>query len=296
MILLIDDEVWIEDETAFRTFSLHGILDGADIPSFGAAFIRVSPDGTKIAIGNNGGSGFVDFKIGILDFVTLSGTWFVANHFGASWIDNSDLIIAASDFTNGSSVTVLDTTSADPNDPTNITVLQNIGGASGGIAIDAAGRLFAGNGFTSFGPSDSGTIKAFDNAVWTAALAGGPVPNFEEDGTFIIDILGASPIGFDLEGNMFVGGGGTAPDSDSIALVRASAIADTLAGMGSIDTFDPVNVRRLDPISANDFNFFSAEYNPVTGELYVRDFGDTTIYVYAIRRGFLRSLNRYWSR
>lgn len=280
LILLVDDVVWLESAVSTRTFAVHGTLVGADIPSFGAAFIAVSPDGTKIAVGNNGSSTFSDFRVGILDFNTLSGTWYAANHFVAHWLDNTSLMLAASDFSNGSSVTVLDTTSVDANNPDNVTVLQNIGGASGGVAIDAMGRLFTGNGFTNTGPSDSGNVKAFENADWSAALSGGSVPDFEANGTFIIDILGASPLGFDVDGNLFVGGGGSAPDSDSIALVRASAIANVLGGGSSIDTFDAANVRRFDPIPANDFNFYSAEYNSVTGEIYVRDFGDTTIYVY----------------
>ena len=280
MIALAGANVFIETGVATRVFSPLGTLGGADIASFGAAFIRVSPDGARIAVGNNGGSTFSDFKVGVLDVGTLTGTWFVADHFDARWIDSTQLAVAASDFSNGSRVTVLDTASADPTSPTNPAIVTGIGGASGGIAFDADGRLFVGNGFASFGPSATGAVKAFEQAAWTAALIGGTPIDFEADGVFIVDVLGASPLGFDEEGNLYVGGADAAPDDDSVALVSATAIASALAGGGPVDAGDPAQVRRFDPLPADDFNFYSAGYNRVTGELFVRDYADTTLYVY----------------
>ncbi len=280
LIALAGADVYVETGVASRVFSSLGTLGGADIASFGAAFIRISPDGTKIAVGNNGGSTFSDFKIGVLDLGTLTGTWFTANHFDARWIDGTQLAVAASDYTNGSSVTVLDTTSVDPANPTNPAIVSNIGGASGGIAFDASGRLFVGNGYTSIGPSGTGAVKVFEQAAWSAALSGGTSIDFEAEGVLVVDVLGASPLGFDNEGNLYVGGADAAPDDDSVALVNALAIANALAGGGAVDAGNPVQVRRFDPLPANDFNFYSAGYNPVTGELFVRDYAAATLYVY----------------
>lgn len=279
VIALDGDTVYLETALRSRTFAVHGTLAGADIPSFGAAFIRVSPDGTKIAVGNNGGN-TSGFQVGVVDFNTLTGVWFDANHFVAEWIDNTNLAIAASDFFNGSSVTVLDTTSADATNPTNTTIVANVGGASGGIAFDSAGNLFVGNGFSSIGPSGTGTIKAFTQAAWMAALSGGSAVDFENEGTLIVQVLGASPLRFDVEGNLLAGGGGAAPENDAVALVRASAIADALSAMGAIDETDPTLVRRFDPIPSNDFNFYSVGYNAAGGEFYVRDFASTQLHVY----------------
>ncbi len=319
IIALVDDTVHVETAPGSRSFTLHGTLPSADVSLFGAVFIRVSPDGTKIAVGNNGGASGAAFQVGVFDFASLTGEWFSANHFDAAWFDDTHLALTAGDFANPSVVTVLDTTSPDPSNPTNPTVIGNIGGASGGIAFDTAGNLYTGNGF-SFGSTDTvsanafasrlqpphgrrflrhqlershdaaapyriasgtGTVKAFDNASWTASLAGGAPVDFEIDGTLVVDVLSASPLGFDAEGNLFVGGGDAPPDNDAIALVRASAVTAALAGMGSADPTDPAQVRLLDPIMDNPFNFYSANYNPVTGELYVRDFGDPTVYVYS---------------
>lgn len=285
IIILVGDQVLIESSVGSRKFELHGTLVGADIPFFGAAFLRVSPDGTKIAVGNNGGSSFVDFKVGVLDFNTLAGTWFSANHFVGEWIDNTLLAIAAGDFGMSSGVTVLNTLSPDPLNPINTEIVDNIGGASGGIEFDVMGNLFVGNGFSTLGPSQTGTVMFIPNAAWMAALGGGSPVNFETQGTFIVKAIGATPLGFDGEGNLFLGGGGNAPDNDAIALVRASAVMNAVAGMGSVDAFNPQLVRRFDPIPGDDFNFFSATANPVTHEIYIRDFGASTINVYRAGTG-----------
>jgi len=280
VIALVGDTVEVETALGSRTFMGRGPLPGADLPFFGAAFLRVSPDGTRIAVGNNGGGSFGDFKVGVFDLATLSGEWFVAGHFDAEWTDDTHLAITSGDFVNPSVVTVLDVASPDPSDPSNPIVVNNIGGASGGIAFDAAGNLFTGNGFTSTGPSGTGAAKAFPRATWMAALSGGPVIDFESDGVLVVDVLSASPLVFDNEGNLFVGGGDLAPDADFVALVRGSAVAAALAGAGPVDPNDPAQVRRLDPIPGNDFNFYLADFNRVTGEIYVRDFGDDTVHVY----------------
>ena len=58
LVTLVGADVYLETSVGSRSFSLHGTLPDADLPSFGAAFLRVSPDGGKIAIGNNGGASF----------------------------------------------------------------------------------------------------------------------------------------------------------------------------------------------------------------------------------------------
>ena len=284
LIALVDDQIYVETAVGARTFQTPVTLPEADLPFFGAAFLRVSPGGTRFAVGNNGGSSFSDFRVGVFDVGTLAGAWLPAGHFDAEWFDEQRLAITAGDFGSPSVVTLLDVDSLNPLSPSNPTVIGNIGGASGGITFDAAGNLFTGNGFTSTGPSGTGTTRAFPRTAWEAAAAGGPVINFETDGVSVVDVLSASPLGFDAEGNLFVGGGDVAPDSDFIALVRSSAVLTALAGGGAVDANDPTRVRRLDPIPENDANFFSATSNAITGELYVRDpFVDDTVHVYRDR-------------
>ncbi|MCH7808511.1 MAG: hypothetical protein IIB60_04745, partial [Planctomycetes bacterium] len=146
--------------------------------------------------------------------------------------------------------------------------------------FDSSGRLYTGNGFSTGGPSATGAVKAFDQASWTAALTGGPAVDFEAEGTLLIEILSASPLGFDLEGNLYAGGGGAG--SDFAALVRGSAVTGALGGGGPIDPDDGEAVRRFDPDTSSSTNFYGVHHNDVTGELYVRQFAASTVFVYAV--------------
>jgi len=283
VVTLVGADVYVETEVQSRVFELLGALPGTEIPDFGAAFLRVSPDGTRIAVGNNRLS--PDFKVGVFDVPlqpigTLTGVWYVANHYEAEWYDDVNLALTAFSG-NVSVVTMLDTTSADAQNPTNPTVIGNIDGASGGVAFDAQGNLYTGNGFQ-FGPPDkTGQIKAFSFNEWSAALASQTPIDFESSGTIIIDLLSAGSLGFDAAGNMHVGGGdffGTSGDVDFAGLVRAQAVETALMGGGEIDPTDSFLVRRLDPDSAFNFSY-AIVANHVTRELYLSS-GGSTVYVY----------------
>lgn len=283
IMTLVLADVYVEDAPGARTFSFAGTLPDADLPSFGASFLRVSPDGTKIAVGNNGGASFADFEVGVFDIATLTGAWSTAESFDAVWINNLQVALSAGSFTSGI-VTALDTSSPDPANPTNPTVIAGIGGASAGLAIDGDGRLYAGNGSEGSGPSGTGTVKAFASSLWMPALAGGPPADFEADGVVVVDVLSAASLGFDAEGHFHVGGGdvfGSVPDTDYAALVRASVVADALAGGAPADPVDPAEVRRLDPETDNppeSPSFYSVGYNDARGELYLRTGGPVFVY------------------
>jgi hypothetical protein len=282
IVTLAGSDVLVETGVGTRTFISLGTLPSADIASFGPAFLRVSPDGTHIAVGNNGGASFDNFEIGVFELTTLTGDWFSASHFDAAWIDDRYLAVTSGDFVDPSVVTALDTQNADPDNPVNTTIITNIGGASGGIAFDAGGYLYTGNGFTFIGPSGTGTVKAFAPAAWQAALSGGPAVDFENDGTLVVDVLSASPLVLDGEGNLIVGGGdfGGVDDSDFVAVVHHDAVGSALGGGGPADPGDPLEVRRLDPDLSTDFNFYAAVYSPISGELYVSDSGAGSVFVY----------------
>lgn len=283
LVTIIEDEVYVENAAGSRTFDRHGNLPSADIPSFGAAFVRVSPDGRRIAVGNNGGSTFSNHQIGVFDMASLTGNWFAAPHFDAEWISDRYLAVTAPVKGGTSIVTALDTESADPTDPTNPIIIENIGGASGGIAFDRMGNLYTGNGYASPERSGTGATKAFGYAMWVAPLSGGPIPDFETDGTLVVDILSASPLVLDRQGNLIVGGGDFygSGEGDFVAVVHSLTLTEALAGMGPADSQDPTEVRRLDPDTASDTNFYSSYYNNVRGELYIKDYVNPTVYVYA---------------
>ena len=71
MIVLAVDEVYIETAIRSREFEFLGTLADAEIPSFGAAFLRVSPDGQRVAVGNNGfGPGAA---VGLFELIAKGG-------------------------------------------------------------------------------------------------------------------------------------------------------------------------------------------------------------------------------
>ncbi|MBI1826760.1 MAG: hypothetical protein HY287_09615 [Planctomycetes bacterium] len=281
LMTIVGSTIYIETMPNGRTFVSQGNLPQADIASFGAAFLRVSPDGAKFAVGNNGGASFSNFQIGIFNVSNLTGTWFTAAHYDAAWIDNTKLAITAGDFGSPAFVTVLDVKSPNPNVPDNRTIISNIGGASAGIAFDAAGNLYTGNGFQGSGPSGTGATKEFSHSTWLAAYTSGPHINFEPSGTSIVDVLSASPLAFDGDGNLFIGGGDfSANDIDFVAITRASAVSAAVSGGGAINPADPSQLRRLDPDTSNNSNFYSVNTNPVLHEVYVRDLSGDRVYVY----------------
>ncbi len=271
-------------ETGVRTgqFALHGELPDADMAGFGAAFLRVSPDGQRMAVGNNGGALGGNEQVGVFDVNSLAGEWFDVAHFDAAWVDDTFLALTAGDFVNPSAVTILDTTSADPQNPDVVTVIDGIGGASGGIAFDAEGNLYTGNGFEFSGPSVTGTVKAFANSAWTNAITSEVPLNFESEGQLIIVALSAWPLGFDHEGNLFIGGGDFSDMDryDYVGIARGSAVAAAFGGGPPVSSADPDQFLRLDPDKSNNFNFFGAGFNPVTTELYVRDSGTDFAFAY----------------
>ncbi|MHC4696315.1 MAG: hypothetical protein ACYTFA_06205 [Planctomycetota bacterium] len=274
IIVLVDADVYVEDDVGSRAFALRGTLpDAGDLPY--PAFVRVSPDGASIAVGDNTLPG----RVGVFDLGTLSGVWFAASHFDAEWYDDTHLAISGAD---ANAITLLDTTSADPLNPTNPLIIDDTG-FSAGITFDAAGNLYTGNGYGD-GPVYTGEVRVFDNTSWTAVPDGGTPLDFLNDGTLVVDILSAASLGFDREGNLHVGGGdiigGT--DVDFAALVRASAVSDALIGLGAAVSDDPQEVRRDDPDDENDSNFYSITYDPVRAELYFLSYGETTVYTYAV--------------
>lgn len=273
--------VLVEIAAGSHTFEPVGSLPAPDFSDFGPSFLRVSPDGATIAIGNGGGATFVNYQVGVFQMSDLAGGWFAAPHFDGAWIDGTNLALTAGDFGEPAFVSVLDTSSPNPGDPSNTVVIENIGGASAGIAFDDSGRLYTGNGFATSGPSGTGAVKAFDQKLWSDALDGGETVDFENDGVLIVDVLSATSLGFDGEGNLHVGGGDFAEDEiDFAALINATAITDALFGLGPADLADPMEVRFFDPDETNAFNFYDLNTNPLLEELYIRE--GLTVYVFAV--------------
>lgn len=264
--------VFVETAPSSGAFNLAATIDselvgGATDPSF----LKVSPDGSTIALGAGFARPLVTFSSTLLSggatIDASNAQAFDVPYYSAAWRDGSTLGLTFGTMGQPSSVALLDVTGS-PSSPGMTTILSGILGGSGGIAFDSAGRLFTGNGFdTAPGDSATGWIKAFEPSSWWSGPA-----DFESDGAFIADVLSADALNFDTAGNLFVGGGDFASgDSGTLAVLHSGAIAAALAG-GTINLSDPAQVRRLDP-RADGFGYFGSIFNGATGELIVTDFG-----------------------
>lgn len=269
VVVQAGNEVWLESAAGARAFERVAALSGRGAPVVFPAFVQASPDGSRIAVGNNADA------VGVFRLRDLTGAWFSAAHFDADWLDDRRLAIRA-----GETVTLLDTRS-DPDDPVN-PVLIDQGPVAAGIALDGAGNLFTGNGFGNGGPSDTGWIKVFAEDRWRGVLRGEPVIHFEEEGTLVADLLSAASLGFDAEGNLHVGGGDfSTGDQDYAGLVSAAAVADAIAGRGPADPNDPADVRRFDPDENDPANWYDVRANQATSELLIRDAATSRVFVHA---------------
>ncbi len=277
LLTLSGNALYIQSAVGLSTFTLGGTINGLTIPSYGSAFLKVSPDGTKVAIGGNS----VPSLIGVLDISTLNGgtlaaTTFTVDHTDAEWVSNVSLAI-----TSFGKVSILDTSNAAN---TAKTVVSNIGGYSAGVTVDVAGNLYTGNGYdlgATAGLSETGWVKRFTAASIAAAMSGGSPVDFENGGTLVADLLSASSLHFDGDGNLLVGGGDYFGSGDSgyIAVVSADAL---LEGKPVVSASSPVEDLRkfTGPGFAVDGN--TVIYDPANNRIYVSRYGVTTLQVIAI--------------
>jgi hypothetical protein len=182
------------NQAAFATL---GNLPAGSVASFGASFLRMSPDGQRLAVGdNNFGPGA---RVHIVGLASLSPggvatTQSVAcPNFDAQWADNARLLITGL----GTSSSLF---SLDAGTLATRTLVNNIGDGSGGITFrDDA--VYTGVGYD-FTGATTGQIRRFD----LSALLASPTPTDFSAGTNVATILSASSLGFDRFGNLLGGG------------------------------------------------------------------------------------------
>jgi hypothetical protein len=267
-------ELWLEDGVGTRQFVLvETVAPPANDPVFFTlpAFVSVSKNTSgpvRVALGNNNNS----FGVFELTDVGQAGTLSVAWHqtsdqqfiAAATWFDNNQLAVGSSDFAN-SKLTVFDF-STSLSAPTESPVIAGPNlGATGGIAF-LAGDLYYGNGFDfdPLGGPETGEIRKFAAADWQAAI-GGTALSYASDGELIATILTAASLGFDVEGNLLVGGG-VLEFQDPDPRNNYLSIVDLLPGGGIVERlFDP------DLSDVAEKSAYSLVFNPVTGEILAVD-------------------------
>ncbi|MEO1129883.1 MAG: hypothetical protein AAFX05_09295 [Planctomycetota bacterium] len=265
-LLLDGTDIKLQDSLHASTYTTIGSIPGGLIPA-SPSFFSVSPDGARVAIGDNqfnAGASVHVFDVG--SFNTVGATTpdsFVVPNFDAHWSDNDTLFVSGSGAT-----TVVTEIRADTLGVR--TVIDGVGGASGGVTTDGT-HLYTGNGFAFGGPSATGEVKAFLLADIDAAVT---AIDFEASGVSVADDLSGGSLGFDSRGNFLVGGGdffGTSGDFGYFAVYDDEALDVSLAGGGIMSRLD-----RLTFTPNNATDSYTVQFNEFTDELLVTFFDNTT--------------------
>jgi hypothetical protein len=234
-----------------------------------SAYIRVAPNGTKVAVDDGG-------TLRVFDVATpLSETTVALGGYDAEWVDNFRLAVSR----NG--IEVLDVATSQVK-----VAVNDIGGFNSGVTFDDNLRLYCGNGGDQVaGGSKTGYIKAYGKAIWEAALASGHAIDFEMTGQLVADILSAGYLGFDGCGNLYVGGGvqfgssGDVSDPSAPADKGYAIIISKIAIQRALEGGPPVtpnsprsDIQEFDPDPSSDTDFYYVVANRITRELYLIDY------------------------
>lgn len=209
LIWAITPNATILRQTALNasTYTPVGSLPAGTIPTYGASFLSISPDGTRLAIGdNNFGPAARIYFVSTTDLgPTPSPTTSVLSpNYAGAWLGSQFYVSGAGiDFVPFVSRISFTNNTTDPV-PTRI--LTGIGGASGGVALintPTGPRLYTGVGFEGNG-LPAGDIRGFDllslvtSHSPTNYATGTPIPGGPA--------LSASTLTFDANGTLLVGG------------------------------------------------------------------------------------------
>jgi hypothetical protein len=238
------------------TFAPIGSVPAGTVASFGASFLRASPDGSRLAIGDNvfGAGARVHFvsTAALNTAAPTPTTSILSGNYDADWASNSVLYVSG--FGTGSQVFRIDADAL-----TTRTVITGIGDGSGGVAV-SGGTLYTGIGFDA-GGTTTGQIRGFDLAALDSAIT--PV-NFAA-GAFAATILSAASLDTDRFGNLLAAG------ADFSAFPAVTGYASVLDLPGG---------NRLDLSPAGTGRSYRVRFNHATDELLVVSGG--TAYRYAV--------------
>jgi hypothetical protein len=245
------------------------VLDGSDF-NLEPAFLEVTPDGEKVAVGVGLGKPLYVVPTKLLSVakpVVLTTDPGVRrydglNYYSAAFHDSRYLFINAGGAVLGDSyIYAIDTESSSG---AAIPIIDAIPGASGGIAFNAAGDLVTGIGWDANGVT-TGELRIFDVAALDDAVAGGASLDYVAKGTVIATgMLSADSLGFDDQGTLCVGGGDVFGPSGHFGyaeVISASAIADVRAG-GAPVTPDSAGVTRIQPDPCHNDDWTGATFVP----------------------------------
>ena len=267
----------------------------AELGSMDPSFIKVSPDGDKIALGMGWGQPLLIIDVSALDtdsppllngsdgLTPISGVkeWTSSSvqYYDAEWVDNDRLAMNADygwdpdeQTGTGSQVDILDVTDESN---TRVTVIGNIGvgntgGASADVTIDLEGNIITGNGYDYGDDSHTGELMMFSIDDWENAYDSGIALDYQGDEGHLLanNVLSAAQLGVDKDNNLHVGGGswlGTVGDElGYAAIIHADVLDNVMYNEGGpVDENDSTQYRELRPDPNGDDSATSPVlYNP----------------------------------
>jgi len=237
-------------------------------------FIKISPDGSKIALGAGNYKPLFVFDTTLLSVSAPPNLraapgvkiW-QENTYDGAWRGNRYLFINAGADA-GSQIYAIDTNGTTG---TPIPILPDIPGASAGLAFDAAGNLVTGIGY-GYGAAATGQLKIWTASSVDAALAGTGLAYTSTGKILIEGALSAASLGFDASGNLYVGGGdafGSSGHYGYAGLVSAAAIQQVLAGGAMANPASPADWAQIQPDPCHNDDATSVWYAPALAMLVV---------------------------
>jgi hypothetical protein len=235
------------------TYTPLGSIPGGLIPSYGPGFVKISPDGAHLAIGDNGSANqmWIVPTAGLTTAGPTPVQTIGVSNFDAAWSTAGRLYVSGF----AGSAPGLFRIDITPSAVT--TVVSNIGDGSGGVAV-RAGRIYTSIGYD---PAPGEPNKGLTRSFGQAALDGANSPVAFSTGTFAAQANSGSSLGFDTGGNLI------------------------LAGDGGVSVFDLATSQRYDLPGLSAGGFYSAVFDGVAGEILVRSYGSDTVVRYGIVPG-----------
>lgn len=237
-------------------------------------FIKISPNGKKIALGVGFYKPLLVFDTALLSVSSPPNLRSAAgvkiwdeNMYDGAWRGDRYLFInAAGDA--GSQIYAIDT---DGTTGVPLPILPDIPGASGGLTFDTAGNLVTGIGF-GYGTEATGQLKIWPASSIDAALAGTELAYSTTGKVLIEGALSAASLGFDTSGNLFVGGGdafGNSGHYGYAGLISAAAVQRVLSGGVIADPTAPADYVKVQPDPCHNDDATNVWYAPSLGMLVV---------------------------
>ena len=270
MLFATGSNIYLQDAVDASSWTKVGEVTGVTMDP---SFIKVSPDGSKVALGLGYYQDLLVFPLSSLDssnppdlITAATTTTFpssVVMYYDAAWAGSSHLVINGgywdedTDTAYGVGISCLDVT-APATPPVTVVTPASYPGASSGIAVDSSMNLIFGNGYDyGYGtvPSQTGQLVLLPGTDWWASSAPrtdlGAGLDYGDAAEFAEAVLSAAHLGFDQEGNLHVGGGDFLGSGDVgyFALINADFMGTVANGTFSdvLDEDDVTQYREFMP-------------------------------------------------